>query len=417
MTRKHNTTTMKYCNVLVTSTTKAVLDFDSGLLHVDTNRDGITEFSVSPMSVELSSSQPIKPLQTGTGMVYEVILTNKGEKSTFALDVDTPLPWSYSLSCDTVTLDMNESATILLTVTIPQEIPLKDYIICFEAISLEDSQMTANLELIASSKSEVVAVDMTVTCEEKGVTLEAFVSNLGLTDAEDVKVQFFNGPPSVNDLLGEQIITVPSGEIITASINCTLPEGTYTFYVIVDPENLISESCESNNGLQAQYLLDRTPPEAEIFFDPGIGKVALRGVDNLDSSVDVSVTENVIRNNMMRIYVLTDDAGNRTELQLEVNHSKHQIKAKLIGIKYNDKSVALTVNSLKIEYIIEDGNIKMLNQSLIIGDTKVHLIYNRNKDQTRIMVNGTQQVEGGLILMILRTNKGNLHYLLEEMRL
>jgi hypothetical protein len=164
-------------------------------------------------------------------------------------------------------------------------------------------------------------------------------------------------------------------------------------------------------------LLDRTPPEAEIFFDPGIGKVALRGVDNLDSSVDVSVTENVIRNNMMRIYVLTDDAGNRTELQLEVNHSKHQIKAKLIGIKYNDKSVALTVNSLKIEYIIEDGNIKMLNQSLIIGDTKVHLIYNRNKDQTRIMVNGTQQVEGGLILMILRTNKGNLHYLLEEMRL
>jgi hypothetical protein len=58
----------------------------------------------------------------------------------------------------------------------------------------------------------------------------------------------------------------------------------------------------------------------------------------------------------------------------------------------------------------------MLNQFLIIGDTKVHLIYNGNKDQTKVVVNGTQTVEEGLALIMVRTSQGSLNYRIKNMR-
>jgi hypothetical protein len=134
------------------------------------------------------------------------------------------------------------------------------------------------------------------------------------------------------------------------------------------------------------------------------------GVDNLDSSVDISITEKVIKNRTVRTYTLADDAGNTTELQLEVKHHKHEIKAEITEMKYNDESVTLPENSFKVEYVIEDGDIKMLNQFLIIGDAKVHLIYSRNKDQTTIITNGAQQNEEGLVLGVIRTNRGTLQH-------
>jgi len=189
----------------------------------------------------------------------------------------------------------------------------------------------------------------------------------------------------------------------------------YTFYVVIDPDNSISESCESNNERSIKYLLDRTPPEAELFFDPESGDITVRGVDNLDSSVDSCVTETIIKNKSIHIYTFTDDAGNTTELQLKINHKKHEIKAEIIDIKYNGHSVALPQNSFKIEYVIKNGEVKMLNQYLIIGDTKVHLIYNQNRDQTKV-INGTQQTEKGLVLVVIRTNKGNLQHSIKNVR-
>jgi hypothetical protein len=101
----------------------------------------------------------------------------------------------------------------------------------------------------------------------------------------------------VPNVLGEKIIDVPFGEFVAPSIRCTLPDELYTFYVVIDPDNSISESCEFNNKFSIEYLLDCTSPEAELFFDPGIGDLAVRGVDNLDSSVDGCVTETIIKNN------------------------------------------------------------------------------------------------------------------------
>jgi hypothetical protein len=142
---------------------------------------------------------------------------------------------------------------------------------------------------------------------------------------------------------------------------------------------------------------------------------SMKCVDNLDSSVDVSVIENVIRNKNIHIYTLKDDGGNTTELQLEISHNNHEIKAEIIEMKYNGKSAALPKNSFKIEYTTENGSITVLNQFLVIGDTKVHLIYRGTKDETKIITNGIQQREKGLILMVMKTDKGQLKYSMRNM--
>jgi hypothetical protein len=410
-----STKTLKYSSVPVNAMTKAILDLKNLFLEVDMNQDGIADFTVSPELVQLSSPQPITPLEGGAEMVYEVVLTNQADLQTFALEVDTPIGWSYSLSSETVTLDRDESATLLLTVTSPSDIPVQDYTIRVEATSL-DNGISASLTLIASSKAELVLQDLEVTHDGENVTMTATVSNFGLIDVKSAIIQFFDDSSSRSVLLGEKIIEINSGETVVTSFNCTLPDGLYVYHVVIDPDDLISESCEFNNELSMEYLLDRTPPEAEIFFDPTIEDLVVRGVDNLDLSVDISVTEKVIKNRIVRTYILKDDAGNTTELELEIKRHKHEIKAEILDMKYNDDTVTIPENSLKIEYLIEDGKAKMLNQFLVIGNTKVHLIYKRNEDQTKIIVNDGEKMEEGIFLVVVRTEKGKLEYTYENVR-
>lgn len=275
--------------------------------------------------------------------------------------------------------------------------------------------MTAAIDLIVSSGPELVAEDISVDYEQKETTITIMASNIGVIDAENVKIQFFNGYPSGGDLLGEHIITIPSGEMVTASIKLTLVDGPYIFYVVVDPENSIPESCESNNVILTHYLSDHTPPELEIFFDPSVCDIVINGIDNLDSSVTISQIERPIKGMDNRIYILTDDTGNTTELQLEIKCTKHQIRARIVSLKYNDTPVILPENLLKVEYVIRNGRIKMLNQFLVIGGIKVHLFYNESRDQTKI-TGEIQEVQEGLVLLVIRTHNGHIQYHTSRMR-
>lgn len=115
-------------------------------------------------------------------------------------------------------------------------------------------------------------------------------------------------------------------------------------------------------------------------------------------------------NKIIHIYLLTEDVGNTTELTLEVNHHGHQIKAEVTSLKYNDGPVFLPKNLFRIEYNIEDGKIKMLNQFLTINEKNIQVIYDRNKDQAKIITDNTQEVYEGLVTITLQTWKGELHY-------
>ena len=57
-----------------------------------------------------------------------------------------------------------------------------------------------------------------------------------------------------------------------------------------------------------EILIDFTPPEAVIIFDPEISDIVITGLDNL-SQVTVADLGNIV--------ILTDEAGNTTELTFE----------------------------------------------------------------------------------------------------
>lgn len=382
---------------------------------MDTDQDGTVDHSILPESFELTSPQPVKPLQVGAQMTYEMHLKNEGEKSVFLLDVDVPLNWVYSFSSHRISLNSGESATVFLYLTSPEDIPLMDYTARVEVTSIETSNLKTALDLTASSKSELVVDQLLVKCDGEEVVLEASISNLGSVDVDNARIQFFNCSPPMNDLLGENVISVPSRGTIITSMHCICPQGLYAFRVIIDPENLISESCESNNVLSIEYLLDRTPPEAEINFDLESQNLVVRGIDNLDSLVEVSITESSEKGRIITTCILTDDAGNTTELRMEIKNTAHEIRAEILSLRYNSIEANLPRNSFKIEYVVKDGEIIMLNQSLIIGDKKFHLIYNESTNRTRV-VNETQEALEGLYFLSIRTEKGSLQCQVTEVR-
>jgi hypothetical protein len=61
--------------------------------------------------------------------------------------------------------------------------------------------------------------------------------------------------------------------------------------------------------------------------------------------------------------------------------------------------MVLPQNTLKIEYMVENGKVKSLNQFLTVEGMKVHLIYNRNKNQTKTIVNGREEIQEGVMIM------------------
>jgi hypothetical protein len=398
--------TLRYTGVPVTETTKAVLNLNSDLsLEVDFEQDGIIDLTVFPDSVSLSSPQSIKPLRDE--MNFDVIVTNEGPPSNFVMDIDTPVNWSFSASAEAFFLDSGQSSTVLITVTPPPNTPIQDYTIRVEAHSQDDPGMSACMMFTASGKSELVVDELEITQQNEDVVLTASLSNVGLLNAESVLVKFFLGQPDENNLLGEQVVDVLSEEKAFPSITCSLPDGQYVFSAVVDPENSISESCESNNELSIEYLLDRTPPEAEIYFDLQKKDLTVMGVDNLDPSVDTTLEEKVIKGNLMRVYTFKDNVGNSTELSLIIKKGNHSIEAEIAEITYNDQTVPVPKNALHVEYVIKENSSKMLNQFLIIDKTEVHLIYNGEKDETTILGEGKEE---GVLLIVIKTVRGGIQY-------
>jgi hypothetical protein len=49
--------------------------------------------------------------------------------------------------------------------------------------------------------------------------------------------------------------------------------------------------------------------------------------------------------------------------------------------------------------MVENGKVKSLNQFLTVEGMKVHLIYNRNKNQTKTIVNGREEIQEGVMIM------------------
>jgi hypothetical protein len=75
------------------------------------------------------------------------------------------------------------------------------------------------------------------------------VSNLGEADVTGAVINLYNGTQSTGTQIGSTTVNVPAQGTNTAEIQYSIPNvGRYTISGIIDPENIIAEADEANNG-------------------------------------------------------------------------------------------------------------------------------------------------------------------------
>jgi pimeloyl-ACP methyl ester carboxylesterase len=156
-----------------------------------------------------------------------------------------------------------------------------------------------------------------------------------------------------------------------------------------------------------EFFIDKTSPEAEMYFD-ALGKdLIILGKDNLSSVGKVKVEQ------LEDGTVLVDEAGNTLEIKFAEKNRRRAFKANILELAYNGQVTRVDKNRLKVEWTADKfGNIKKLWQYLESKkDFRVRAVYDGK--QTKIISKdfGEKRVEElvpGLNILRFWTDKGEM---------
>ncbi len=132
------------------------------------------------------------------------------------------------------------------------------------------------------------------------------------------------------------------------------------------------------------FSIDKTPPEAEIKFNPGTLKLETTGIDS-SGSADVDVLR---EDEDIRIKV-TDLAGNMLQITGENEDEKENISSlNLDSLQYNlNPVIDLNSSRIWVKYVIdrETKVLKQLEQKFEVkGELKLRLIYSSKTGKTKV---------------------------------
>ncbi len=196
---------------------------------------------------------------------------------------------------------------------------------------------------------------------------------------------------------------------------------------------------KAENQEQKQTLnfhIDKTPPEAKIYFDNQKKDLTVIGMDTNQTTVtseiinydkndeDKKEKEDDHSDNKLskKIYKITDQAGNTLEIGVK-NFDKDKEKdsqnysLRIYYLKYNDqKPIYLPKNQYLVKF--EDKQkkqIKLLQEFSLKDKVKIRIRYNAKLNKSEIYIdNGEKEklkeTRNGLVTLFLTTNKGSLEY-------
>jgi len=200
------------------------------------------------------------------------------------------------------------------------------------------------------------------------------------------------------------------------NIQYSLDNATTTVYQ--SPINVTTEGShtisffstdKAGNNEQAQtinFVIDKTAPEAVIQFSPTLKDIQFTGTDNISTTSKVTVLDNA--NDIL----LTDQAGNITEIKLKEKNRKVSMGATIQSLSYNGTAQDTSKNILAFLWAYDkNNNLTLLSQNVAAKKTYLILaLYNGKKtslagiDKTGIILKSIT----GLDLLKVSTNKGDL---------
>jgi Lecithin:cholesterol acyltransferase len=278
-----------------------------------------------------------------------------------------------------------------------------------------DNQTTLSLLATPNSVPVVVTPDSTINAEQSlditpPVSMPALTGTMGQVGfyRTDVKINISATDPVVDNnasttsgilktqySLDNNATTTYQGAIIVAS------EGAHTISFFSTDKAGNNEKPQTIN-----FTIDKTAPEAVIQFDPSKKDIRFTGIDNISTTTKVSVQDNV--NDIL----LTDQAGNTTDIKLKEKNRKVSMKSTIQSLSYNGISQDISKNTLAFLWAYDkNNNLTMLSQNIAAKKTYVILaVYNGKKtslvglDKTGVILKSIT----GLDLLKVTTNKGDL---------
>lgn len=219
--------------------------------------------------------------------------------------------------------------------------------------------------------------------------------------------------------VAETEYSLNGGPMITYLGPFTVDEGiTMILYRSVDNAGNVE------GAKQQEVKVDKTPPEARIWFDEAANGIIVGGTDNMDD--DVQVFGDLVDSHAGTepfVYELTDDAGNCMRIRferttLEADGEDRSSSVRVLEIRYDDgESIAPVSNSYKAKFVLDKktGELKHLTCKICVGNVAITSKYNGQRDETTITLkDGGKKEEKvtlpGPVVVELVTHDGNLNY-------
>ncbi len=251
--------------------------------------------------------------------------------------------------------------------------------------------------------NEIPNADFTILGEEKFIYLpqdggQIYSINMKGTGTGTytIKTQDIQNSQATNT---ETFSNLPVTAELTGSINIdTFGNST----ILTVKQNPVAQE----QIILSDFLSDKTPPEAVIYFDPSAKDLKFIGTDNVYDSSEISVLDND------NVITLTDQAGNTTKITLKDKNRKKSMKAEIKSIEYNGIQADISKNKMVFSWNYDKkGNLKKLSQ---------HVKSKKDYDITAVFDGRNTKITGkdfpgkilqtfaGLKILKITTNKGDL---------
>ena len=156
------------------------------------------------------------------------------------------------------------------------------------------------------------------------------------------------------------------------------------------------------------FIIDKTPPEIKMQFDPVRQDLIFFGTDNISSPENITILDND------DIITVMDEADNRMSIQFKEKNRKKRLVTEIKQLYYNDKKADTDKMVLKFRWERDkEGKLKKLEQSIKSKrDFYIEAIYKNN--QTKIAghdQDGKIKLEfPELMILLINTNKGDFEW-------
>jgi len=267
-------TTISYYNITVTENTTATVNLNKTTtnytMEIDYNGDNITDETKDPDSLETNyapTATIISPENNST-FVHgdEITFNGTGTDPEDGISTNTSLVWTSDIY-GIIGIGNKFNTPNLSAGTHKIMLMVNDSTGLIDIDSVEITVIAPDLSLNSSD----ISFSNPNPTEGEIVTINATIRNLGLINATNVIVQFFDGIPEF-EISNVTINAIRTGENETVNVtwNTTGKMGNHSISVMIDPNDLIEEMSETNNRASKSIVINEKQTQI-TFFDTGKG--------------------------------------------------------------------------------------------------------------------------------------------------